>query len=65
MLKRFTSTALLTVSLVVGVAGVASAAGSVTISTCTGAGGTAVITSAGGTCQNPGGKFDGWDLHGF
>lgn len=64
MLKRFTGTALLTVGLVVGTAGVASAA-SVNIATCTGAGGTAVITAAGGTCDNPGGKFHGWDIHGY
>lgn len=64
MIKRLTGTALLTVGIVVGLAG-AAAASSVTIATCTGAGGTAIITSGGGTCSNPGGRFDGWALHGY
>lgn len=65
MLKRFTGTALLTVGLVVGTAGAAAAAGSVTVTKCVGAGGTAVISGGGSTCFNPGGDFDGWEIHGW
>lgn len=62
MLKRIAGTTVLTCGLVVGLAGSAAAGQTVTLAKCVGAGGTAVISSGGSTCFNPGGPYDGYTV---